>query len=194
MEPDTAAKQVWIDHKNELEIEQGPLGKYSEMTSFASRNAELALRLATVMAFFDKMPGINADYMARACKLARYSLDEWHRFIETNSKTTIIKDADFLMDWMLKNGNKRKERWLSFDKTMAGKAWPEAYRPAKTRDQILKVLVEHNQLLTEDGKVFSINPLAESAEPAEHQQQCGSASDDGLRRPAEKLKVKFEAV
>lgn len=181
LEPDTAAKQVWIAFRNELEIEQGPLGKFSEMTSFASRNAELALRLATVMAFFDKMPSINADYMDRACKLARYSLDEWHHFIETDSKAEIINDAAYVMNWMLDTEDERNKQWLNFNKTMAGKAWPKKFRPAKTRDQVLKVLVQHNQLLTEDGKNFSINPLAESAESAEPQQQCGSASAEGLR-------------
>lgn len=64
-----------------------------------------------------------------------------------------------------------------------------AVRSAKVRDKVLAVLVKHHHLLTNDGKQFRLNPLAEAADSAETQQPCSFAVADDLRKFAEVARI-----
>ncbi|MEL0166949.1 MAG: DUF3987 domain-containing protein [Pseudomonadaceae bacterium] len=180
---DATALERWTYFKNEVEFKVRPLGEYVGIKPFANRAAQQALRLATVLGCFEGLSQIDADCIQRACLLAQYSLSEWLRYAEAGSGSPLLRNAAYAMSWMLDPS--RIDNWQTFDKTKAGKSWPPAIRPAKRRDAVLALLVEHKHLLTSNGEQFRINPCAEAAESAESQQRQGSPVADGLRKVAE---------
>jgi hypothetical protein len=139
-----------------------------------------------VLGCFEGVESIDADFMRRACELARYSLSEWLRYTDADAVDPEMKRAAELMSWL--RDPKRTASWQSFHVNTLGKSGPAAVRSAKVRDKVLAVLVKHHHLLTSDGKQFRINPLAEAAEAAdsaETQQPRGFAIADDLRKVAE---------
>lgn len=183
LEPDAEAKQVWVDFRNEIESERGPLGMFAGLKPFAARSAEQALRLAAVLGCFEGLKQIDADCMRRACMLARYSLDEWLRYIDAGANGPEMKLAAELMSWL--RDHKHKADWQEFHVNDLGKSGPPAVRSAKVRNKVLAVLLKHHHLLSSDGKQFKINPLAEVADSAEAQQLRGFAIAEVLRNVAE---------
>lgn len=183
LELDAAAKQVWVDFRNEIESERGPLGKFAGLKPFAARGAEQALRLSAVLGCYEGVKQIDADCMRRACMLVRYSLDEWLRYIDVGAVDPELKRAAELMSWL--RYPKRAANWQEFHANDLGKSGPAAVRSAKERDKVLAVLLKHHHLLSSDGKQFKINPLAEVADSAETQQSRGFAIAEDLRKDAE---------
>jgi len=183
LEPDAEAKQVWVDFRNEIESERGPLGKFSGLKPFAARTAEQALRLAAVLGCFEGVEQINAASMRRACMLAHYSLIEWLRYTDTGAVDSALKLAAELMSWL--HDPKHVAKWQEFHVNDMGKSGPAAVRSAKVRDTVLAILLKHHHLLSSDGKQFRVNPLAEAADSAETQQSCGFAIAENLRKIAE---------
>lgn len=183
LELDAAAKQVWVDFRNEIESERGPLGKFTGLKPFAARGAEQALRLSAVLGCFEGVKLIDANCMRRACMLVRYSLDEWLRYINAGANGPEMKLAAELMSWL--RAPKNKEKWKEFHINEMGKSGPPAIRMAKVRDKVLTILLKHHHLLSSDGKQFKINPIAEVADSAETQQPCGYATAEELRKVAE---------
>ena len=120
--------------------------------------------------------------MTRACKLARYSLNEWLRYTSVGSINPDLKRAADLMTWLL--DPKRAANWQEFHINKLGNSGPSAIRSAKMRDKILRILVKHQYLLTDDGKTFRINPLAEFADSAERVQPQGFAVADEVLKDA----------
>ena len=183
LEPDAEAKQVWVDFRNEIESERGPLGKFAGLKPFAARGAEHALRLAAVLGFVEGVELIDADCMRRACMLARYSLDEWLRYIAAGAVDPELKLAAELMCWF--RDHKNPAKWQEFHVNELGKSGPFAVRSAQKRDKVLAVLLRHHHLLCSDGKQFMINLLAEVADSAETHQPCSYAIAEELRKVAE---------
>jgi hypothetical protein len=180
---DAKARQIWVDFSNEVEAETGALGKFASLRPFANRGAEQALRLASVLGCFEGIEEIDGTCMLRACALVRYSLSEWQRYTDANAANPDLKRAAELTNWL--RDSKRAAHWQVFDRTKAGKSWPESCRPAKVRDKVLSILVKHHHLLTSDDKHFRINPLAEIADAAESLQACDFTAADDLRKAAE---------
>lgn len=167
LELDTEAEQDWLEFYNEVEGEQSSLGKFENLRPFAGRAGELVRRLAAVFACFEGQQRIDGECLRRAAVLARYSLNEWARYTDSESVNPDMRDAVAIMEWM--QDPKRAANWRTFDKAHAGKSWPQRMRHAKKRDRLLGILAEYGHLLTSDGNQFRINPLAEAAENAERQ-------------------------
>ena len=187
LEPNAEAKQVWVDFRNEIESERGPLGKFAGLKPFAARGAEQALRLAAVFGLFRGVEQIDGDCMRNACKLVRYSLSEWQRYTDAAPVNPEQKVAIELMSWL--RDPKRTATWQEFHINDLGKSGPAAVRSAKVRDKVLAVLMKHQHLLSSDGKQFRINPLAEVADSAEAQQLRGFAIAEDLREIAEIARI-----
>lgn len=190
LEPDREAKQVWVDFRNEIESDLGPLGKFSGLKPFARRGAEQALRLAAVLGCFEGTEHIDADCMRRACALARYSLSEWLRYTDTDAVDAELKTAAEVMDWL--RDPKRATKWIEFHAKEWTKSGPPAFRSAKKRDKVLTIMLKH-QFLVGDGKIFRINPRAETADSAEAQQPRHVAVTNDLRNIAGIERTTFAA-
>ena len=147
-----SALDVWLSFYNEVENELSTLGKFANLKPFASRSGEITRRIAAVLAFFEGLDSIDGTCMARAVELVRYSLNEWSRYTDADVVDPKISQAIALMEWL------QEKEWNSFDARRLQREGPSfARKSAKQRDQVLAVLIEHRQLVTTDGKQFSIN-------------------------------------
>lgn len=170
---DDEAAGDWLDFYNEVEGEQSPLGKFANLRPFAGRAGELVRRLAAVFACFEGQQQIDGECMRRATVLVRHSLAEWARYTDSEAVNPKLQQAAVLLEWL------QLKQWETFDSRKLQREGPSlARKSAKQRDSLLAILVDHNQLLTSDGKQFSINPLATTATTATKPSPQGPATCD----------------
>ncbi len=170
---DDEAARDWLDFYNEVEGEQSPLGKFANLRPFAGRAGELVRRLAAVFACFEGQQQIDGECMRRATVLVRHSLAEWARYTDSDAVNPKLQQATVLLEWL------QLKQWETFDSRKLQREGPSlARKSAKQRDSLLAILVDHNQLLTSDGKQFSINPLATTATAATKPSPQGQATCD----------------
>lgn len=155
------AQKIWLDFYNRVEAEHTNGGTYALIRRFAARGGELANRLAAVMSGFDGKQVIDADIMHSACSLVSHSLEEWLNYLQARETDPLLIRAQALLDWLKAKG------WTLFHRDKLGNAGPARERPAKRRNELLAVLLEHRQLLSADGKRFRLNGFPEAAEVAE---------------------------
>ncbi|MGV8841865.1 MAG: DUF3987 domain-containing protein [Pseudomonas sp.] len=161
LELSDAAAADWLVFYNEVESEQSPLGKFANLRPFAGRAGEIARRLAAVFACFEGQAVIDRDCMRRAAALVRHSLGEWARYTDSEAVNPKLRQAAALLEWL------HSRQWLAFDARKLQREGPNIVRKsAKQRDQLLAILVAHHQLLTSDGKQFTLNPAATTATTA----------------------------
>lgn len=182
LELSTAAEADWLEFYNEVEGEQSPLGKFSNLRPFAGRAGEIVRRLAAVFACFEDQTKIDSECMRRAADLVRHSLGEWSRYIDSEAVNPDKQGAAALLDWLICNS------WQSFDARTLQRNGPSAARKsAKQRNRLLAILVDHYQLLTDDGKQFTINPLATTATTATKPANLGANVCDNIATGCDKL-------
>lgn len=161
MAMDADADEVWLGFYNEIEGEQATLGEYAGLKPFASRGAELARRLAAVLACFEGAQTIGFEIMLSACAIVRHSLSEWARYADAAKPDQSLTNAAALVEWLRANG------WNSFDARSLLREGPRFVRKsAKQRDVLLAILVDKRHLLTSDGKQYRLNHLATTATTA----------------------------
>lgn len=182
LELSTAAEADWLEFYNEVEGEQSPLGKFSNLRPFAGRAGEIVRRLAAVFACFEDQTKIDSECMRRAADLVRHSLGEWSRYTDSEAVNPDKQGAAALLDWLICNS------WQSFDARTLQRNGPSAARKsAKQRNRLLAILVDHYQLLTDDGKQFTINPFATTATTATKPANLGANVCDNIATGCDKL-------
>ena len=77
---DAQTEQFFADKRQEIENRQSKGGDLEFFTENASRMAENASRIASLMAYFDKKDTIDTDYIRRAFMLVEYSMSEFLRY------------------------------------------------------------------------------------------------------------------
>jgi hypothetical protein len=180
LSPDAAAD--WLEFYNEVEGEQSALGKFANLRPFAGRAGEIARRLAAVLACFEGQTQIDSDCMCRAVSLVRHSLAEWARYADSEAVNPKLQQAVVLLEWLQVN------QWLTFDARALQREGPRfARKSAAQRDSLLAILADHHQLLTGDGKQFSINPLATTATTATTPAQQGLSCGDAVATSGDRL-------
>lgn len=124
---------------------------------------------------------IEADNMHSACSLVSHSLGEWLNYLQTREADPLLIRAQALLDWLKAKG------WTMFHRDRLGNSGPARERPAKRRNELLAVLLEHRQLLSADGKTFRLNGFAEAAETAEALAEQGQIASKQLQITAEEV-------
>lgn len=186
------ARTLWLDFHNEVETQQGRFGRYAELTPFASRGAQNALRVATVIAHFEGKNHVDDEAMAAAIALVDHSLSEWLRYACAARVDASTQAAINMSDWLIKQIEGGKTDWLEFTADRWGKSGYAPLRTAAKRDAATRILLEKKHLTTADGKTFKVNPLligAESADFAESLAGQGLQVADDLRTSAEKVRT-----
>lgn len=128
----------------ETERAQGKGGRFEFLRPFAARAEENARRVATVLAYFEGLPTITPDIMQAACRIIRYSLNEWRRYsdsAESDPDTARLQ---------------RLEYWLIEEAKATGQAIPRsrilthaphrAHRKAKALDEALATLQQAGRI------------------------------------------------
>ncbi|UVM07125.1 YfjI family protein [Pseudomonas laurylsulfatiphila] len=149
---------AWAAQHDAIEAELGKWGELFEIKPAAAKGGENLLRIAGVLAVVENAGTITQKIIERAGMLVRWYLDEALRLTNPTKTEPLLFKAQSLLDWLLNKG------WYTFDSRTLQREGPSiARKNAKQRDQLLAVLVEHRQLLTSDGKHFTINPTATTA-------------------------------
>lgn len=182
------AKLLWLAFYETTEGAQRRFGDYAELAPFASRAGEIALRVSTILAFFNQQNNVDAEAMRGAIALTDHSLQEWRRYaciIQIDKNTQLAIQA---IDWLIDKVKSGSTEWLVF----TGRDWLRRgynrMRTARQRDSAFNVLLEKKHLLV-DGDSYRINPLlvgvvATPATAATSHQSQAIKSATPLRRAA----------
>jgi histone H3/H4 len=98
---DKQTEQVFYEHMQAIEDQQAKNMPLEYLKAYASRMAENASRIATLIAFFDKRKTITTDDIKRAFMLVNYSTAERLRYQDatpTGEQTDIEKLSIWLID------------------------------------------------------------------------------------------------
>lgn len=155
--PTSDAKKLWLEFYNANELKLGRFGDHEPVAEFAIRAPQQALRLATVLAFFEGKSQVDEEAMYAAVCLAEHSTQEWHRYTVATFDPALEAARD-ISDWLVAKVRAGEEKWLEF----TGRQWLQCgygrYRTARKRDQAFRLLLERKHLLeTPDG--YRLNPL-----------------------------------
>lgn len=193
---------AWIAQHDAIEAQLGKWGDLFEIKPAAAKGGENLLRIAGVLAVVENADSITLPIIERAGMLVRWYLDEALRLTNPTKAEPHQFKAQSLLDWLLNKG------WHTFDSRKLQREGPSiARKSAKQRDQLLAVLVEHYQILTSDGKHFTINPAATTAttvtKPAPQELRacdsvgtsCDKASvESGLSQPVTDLSQTYASI
>lgn len=152
------AKIIWNKFYNSIETKQGAGQRYEYLKAFASRSSEIAIRVATVFAYFEGKHEIDDALMKSACLVVQHSLNEWASYsdITTKAKT----DASVLLEWLIKKCQQDKVAHI-LKTEIQQKCRPASVRKKQVLEPILEHLVDTNyvQLAEIHGKKYVvINP------------------------------------
>lgn len=97
---DKQTEQVFYEHMQAIENQQAKSMPLEYLKAYASRMAENACRIATLIAFFDKRKAITTDDIKRAFMLVSYSTAERLRYQDA-TPTGEQNDSEKLSSWLV---------------------------------------------------------------------------------------------
>lgn len=154
---DAQAKQAFTDCMQSIENRQAKGQSLEYLKAYASRMAENASRIASLMAFFDERRTITTDDITRAFMLVEYSTSERLRYLDA-SPTGEQNDSEKLSYWLVDKVKGRNPPILN--KSFVSQNAPNALR-GKKLNALLEDLesVGHIRLESEGRRrLVSINP------------------------------------
>ena len=152
-----STEQVFYDKLQAIENRQKLGGVFAAVKAYASRMAENASRIATLMAFFDCQKSVSVDYLERAFMLVEYSTAERLRYIDigTGEKPDIKRMIEWLIAWCKKNNAS------SINRTHVFQYAPNGLRGKKIVEPLLEQLESTGHVRQETIKrrnLVHINP------------------------------------
>ena len=152
------ARQALADFQQRVENRQAKGNAYEFLKAFASRMAQNASRIASLMAFFDCQKSVTVEYLERAFMLVEYSTAERLRYLDI--KTNEKSDTQKLIDWLVDRAS--KDRLFKLNRTYVANSCPmPMQRSNKLLQQELDKLEQAGYIRQEqEGKkrVILINP------------------------------------
>ncbi|ATQ84448.1 hypothetical protein KSH_00640 [Moraxella osloensis] len=155
---DQQARQTLANFQDEIEGRQAKGRALEYLRAFASRMAENASRIASLMAFFDCQKSVSVDYLERAFMLVEYSIAERLRYLE--AKPTEKTDSQKLIDWIVKQCKVKGVTQLSYADTQS-KVNPKHLRAKANFELCINVLSDKKyiQVITLDNtRYIEVNP------------------------------------
>lgn len=156
---DSKAKQVFDDHKQAIENRQRKGGVFATLKAYASRMAENASRIASLIAFFDERTSITVDDVTRAFMLVEYSTAERLRYLDA-TPTGEQNDSEKLSSWLVDKAKGKNPPMLNRTYIYNG-----APKPMRKNNKILQSELDNLESMghikqADEGKrkVIYINP------------------------------------
>jgi hypothetical protein len=118
-----------------FESMQGAGKRYEYLQEFASRASQLARRLATVFAYFEGLPYIDAKTLKGACEVVKHSLNEWASYADIEVKTE--SDAQRLIKWLIGKCVQQKTNKLTYSYMQTS-----CPRPMQKNKNILEMIIQ----------------------------------------------------
>lgn len=151
------AKCLWLELYNETELGQNKFEKLGEVKQFAARTGDQARKLAAAFAVFKRLDHIDAECMRSAVAIVRHSIAEWSRYAQNSAVDRVSQQASALLEWL--TTAERVNNWQQFTaRKLQRNSFGDVRKSARKRDEILRLLCEHNYLFTVDNRVYMVNP------------------------------------
>ena len=155
---DQQARQTLANFQDEIEGRQAKGRALEYLRAFASRMAENASRIASLMAFFDCQKSVSVDYLERAFMLVEYSIAERLRYLD--AKPIEKTDSQKLIDWIVKQCKAKGVNRLSYADAQS-KVNPKHLRAKANFELCINVLSDKKyiQVITLDNtRYIEVNP------------------------------------
>ena len=156
---DSKAKQVFDDHKQAIENRQRKGGVFATLKAYASRMAENASRIASLIAFFDERTTITVDDVKRAYLLVEYSTAERLRYLDATPQGE-QNDSEKLSNWLVDKAKGKNPMILNRTYIFNG-----APKPMRKNNKVLQSELDNLESMghirqADEGKrkVIYINP------------------------------------
>jgi hypothetical protein len=100
------AHAVWADYHDTVETELGDDGRLANCRDVASKNADLAARIAALFHVLEHGPGgaVGEESAIAGCAVARFHLEEARRFISGPAASQLVQDAEHIEEWIRSQG------------------------------------------------------------------------------------------
>lgn len=136
------AATLWREACNTFEARRAKGGEYGAIRGFASKMAELAMRIGGILHIHEHGPSgqIGAEAMRSAIGLVEWFATERLRLRDEGTVETQVTEAQALLEWMMKQPGEfitRRE---------IGRDAPNRFRRKAQMDKTLTILFAHNQL------------------------------------------------
>lgn len=156
---DQQAEQAFYEHMQAIENRQAQGQALEYLKAYASRMAENASRIASLMAFFEGRKEITTDDIARAFMLVEYSTSERLRYLDA-TPTGEQNDSEKLSGWLVNKARGKKPPMLNRTDAYNG-----APKPMRKNNKLLQNELDNLESMghirqMQDGKkkVIYINP------------------------------------
>lgn len=117
-ELDDEAKAYWVQLVNNTEVQLQPNGNYCDISDFASKACEIAVRISAILHHYSQQTGnISRDSLARAAEIVGFHLDEFRR-VMTEPVGHISANDDAQKLWHYLNGKHFAYNHLSVPRNM----------------------------------------------------------------------------
>ncbi|MGP4864690.1 DUF3987 domain-containing protein [Psychrobacter sp. T6-5] len=156
---DVQTEQVFYEHAQMIENRQACGGDLQYLKAYASRMAENASRIASLIAFFEGCDTITTDNIKRAFMLVEYSTSERLRYLDA-TPTGEQNDSEKLSNWLVDKARDRNSHKLN--RTYIANNAPNPMRKNTKLLQIELDKLESAKHIRQDmegrSKVIFINP------------------------------------
>ena len=154
---DKQTGQVFSDFKQAIEDRQAHGQPLEYLKAYASRMAENASRIASLMAFFDGRKAITTDDIKRAFMLVEYSTAERLRYLDA-TPTGEQNDSEKLSSWLVYKARGKNPPILN--KSFVSQNAPNAIRGKKLNSLLDDLESMGHVRLENDGRrrLVCINP------------------------------------
>ncbi|WP_199508346.1 MULTISPECIES: DUF3987 domain-containing protein [unclassified Psychrobacter] len=151
------AEQAFYDYMQQVENRQASGQTLEYLRAYASRMAENASRIASLMAFFDERKAITSDDLQRASKLVEYSTAERLRYLDA-SPTGEQNDSEKLSSWLVDKAKNKQPPILN--KSFITQNAPNALRGKKLHGLLSDLESAGHIRMETDGRrrLVLINP------------------------------------
>lgn len=156
---DQQTKQVFSDFRQAIEDRQAHGQPLEYLKAYASRMAENASRIASLMAFFDGRKAITTDDIKRAFMLVEYSTAERLRYLDA-TPTGEQNDSEKLSSWLVDKARGKNPHKLNRTDIYNG-----APKPMRKNNRILQGELDNLESKlhirqTDEGrkKIIEVNP------------------------------------
>ena len=156
---DTQTEQTFYEHMQAIENLQARGQALEYLKAYASRMAENASRIASLMVFFDERTTITTDDISRAFMLVEYSTSERLRYLDATPQGE-QNDSEKLSDWLVSKAKGKKPPILN-----RADAYNGAPKPMRKNNKVLQNELDNleskghiEQSMDGKKKIIKINP------------------------------------
>lgn len=149
------AKQHLAQYQQQIEHQQQKGARLADLTAYASRMAENATRIATILAYYDNQSMLSSEYLERAYLLVEFSINERLYY---NDKGDAPTHAEQMLVYLTK---KHTDGVLLYSNVQMNIS-PKALRKKEAFELAIDVLVQTNHIKVKEkhGKRYiMLNPV-----------------------------------